>query len=545
MYLSPKDSSLLLLTLISCALLVRSEGKHIQKDIKINIHCDADDQICNDNSQELQDEIKRFFFNSAKVNVVHTGKSSIEAPFMRHVKSMDFKFDSKQKLISVKNAFKKLFSKNVKGIKKMSEIVKIDEPSLNAIASEIANSAHRKVLLILTDNDSKASEIQKIVQDKTKASDILFLQFACKNTNTDLCNLYKFDVRNDGIAVFYIVPGQSIKKKIFPPSSEIKESDFDDIFPQETPKYAGKIVAYLASWCGHCKRFKPTLEEAQEKFQTEFSNFPIEAVFCDEPSNQEICASEGIRGYPTIRIYDQDDKFIRDFNEERSVENLRKAVKETIQASTSSGHLPIGQLISRVQFTAALENSDYHYRATLLALPQEYDHTESLKFLNSASEALSNSKKPSNIMFFTVGENPILDSHLKVQNIKKPVLLVVTKDTLRTIKNVNDEKIFKFIAEQNYSDLKSVQKPIDQLAPLSDNSLNLFVYTDLASTLNDLEKELSKHRSGFRLEYSNSMITVLDEEDNFYTFKNFNYFDISSSVNFFIENLEKEGFEDL
>jgi len=148
-------------------------------------------------------------------------------------------------------------------------------------------------------------------------------------------------------------------------------------------------------------------------------------------------------------------------------------------------------------------------------------------------------------MFFTVGENSILDSHLKVQNIKKPVLLVVTKDTLRTIKNVNDEKIFKFIAEQNYSDLKTVKKPIDQLAPLSDNSLNLFVYTDLASTLNDLEKELSKHRSGFRLEYSNSTITVLDEEDNFYTFKNFNYFDISSSVNFFIEVLEKEGFEDL
>ena len=54
------------------------------------------------------------------------------------------------------------------------------------------------------------------------------------------------------------------------------------------------VIAFVADWCGHCKRLEPELLKAQQIDST------IVKVNSDDPSSQELMKQYGVKGFPTI-----------------------------------------------------------------------------------------------------------------------------------------------------------------------------------------------------------------------------------------------------
>ncbi len=59
------------------------------------------------------------------------------------------------------------------------------------------------------------------------------------------------------------------------------------------------MVAYIAPWCGHCKTLVPEYSTASDSLSP---MIPFYAVDCDADENKGICAKEGVKGFPTIKV---------------------------------------------------------------------------------------------------------------------------------------------------------------------------------------------------------------------------------------------------
>eukprot|EP00766_Chilomastix_caulleryi_P000115 gnl/Chilomastix_caulleri/1107.p1 GENE.gnl/Chilomastix_caulleri/1107~~gnl/Chilomastix_caulleri/1107.p1 ORF type:complete len:117 (+),score=33.74 gnl/Chilomastix_caulleri/1107:74-424(+) len=69
---------------------------------------------------------------------------------------------------------------------------------------------------------------------------------------------------------------------------------------QETfkEKLKGNImVKFFAPWCGHCRNLAPIYEE----LSTDVEGVEIAEVDCTV--YQDICRDQGIRGYPTVKLF--------------------------------------------------------------------------------------------------------------------------------------------------------------------------------------------------------------------------------------------------
>ena len=59
------------------------------------------------------------------------------------------------------------------------------------------------------------------------------------------------------------------------------------------------MVLFSAPWCGYCKQAAPAWSRAAETLSP---LIPFYNVDCDEEANKRFCASEGVQGYPTIKV---------------------------------------------------------------------------------------------------------------------------------------------------------------------------------------------------------------------------------------------------
>lgn len=72
---------------------------------------------------------------------------------------------------------------------------------------------------------------------------------------------------------------------------------------------AGKdaLVAFTATWCGHCKRMKPEYEKLSTLYTRKFDeNVLIGNVDCTGDGAKELTQKYGIRGFPTVMFFPAD-----------------------------------------------------------------------------------------------------------------------------------------------------------------------------------------------------------------------------------------------
>lgn len=156
---------------------------------------------------------------------------------------------------------------------------------------------------------------------------------------------YKFDaghVRQEDQIVSFI---QDPKEPPPPPPAEKPWSEEESAvrhldastFRNTLRKVKHALVMFYAPWCGHCKSTKPEFVKAAEKFADELI-VAFGAVDCT--TEQELCGSYGVKGYPTIKYFSYYDKAVNEYTGGRKEENFVTFIQSLIGVHQSSTAQP-------------------------------------------------------------------------------------------------------------------------------------------------------------------------------------------------------------
>jgi len=63
------------------------------------------------------------------------------------------------------------------------------------------------------------------------------------------------------------------------------------------------IIEFYASWCGHCQHFAPVIRKWSDDIQNWGRMVSIGVIDCGDNQNHEICTSNNINGFPTMKYF--------------------------------------------------------------------------------------------------------------------------------------------------------------------------------------------------------------------------------------------------
>ncbi|XP_071957200.1 thioredoxin domain-containing protein 5-like [Antedon mediterranea] len=90
------------------------------------------------------------------------------------------------------------------------------------------------------------------------------------------------------------------------------------------------FIMFFAPWCGHCKRLAPTWDELAEKYnEDENSKVSIAKVDCTVET--QLCADNGVKGYPTLKFFSPNADEALLFKGKRDIDNLESFIREQLQ----------------------------------------------------------------------------------------------------------------------------------------------------------------------------------------------------------------------
>jgi protein disulfide-isomerase A6 len=119
-----------------------------------------------------------------------------------------------------------------------------------------------------------------------------------------------------------------VQAALFPPKTpvvDLTQANFKkEVLSIEKPT----IVMFSAPWCGHCKNLAPHFHKAASNLDgiVKFAN-----IDCDQDSNKGTCATYGIQGFPTIKLFPATKKRLpREYRGERTANALIEYAKETL-----------------------------------------------------------------------------------------------------------------------------------------------------------------------------------------------------------------------
>ncbi|KAF9465620.1 hypothetical protein BDZ94DRAFT_1159654 [Collybia nuda] len=91
---------------------------------------------------------------------------------------------------------------------------------------------------------------------------------------------------------------------IFPKDSLVKMIDSKG-FKKAMKANQTSMVAFVAPWCGHCQRMVPEYSKAALGLHP---LLPVYAVDCDANENKRLCADQGVKGFPTVKLFPRGDR---------------------------------------------------------------------------------------------------------------------------------------------------------------------------------------------------------------------------------------------
>lgn len=91
---------------------------------------------------------------------------------------------------------------------------------------------------------------------------------------------------------------------------------------QNKPMNKPGMILFHATWCGHCVRFMPVYKQIQSRLGDSFPSLEVESKELGDGDREAI----GVRGFPTIKFFDQTGKIIGEYNGERTVNNMLKYI---------------------------------------------------------------------------------------------------------------------------------------------------------------------------------------------------------------------------
>jgi len=85
------------------------------------------------------------------------------------------------------------------------------------------------------------------------------------------------------------------------------------------------FVKFFAPWCGHCKSLAP----AWDKAATSLKGL-VNIVHVDCNVEQQLCAKFDIKGYPTLKLFKNKGKYVKDYQQARDLNPIVKYAKSEI-----------------------------------------------------------------------------------------------------------------------------------------------------------------------------------------------------------------------
>lgn len=86
---------------------------------------------------------------------------------------------------------------------------------------------------------------------------------------------------------------------LFPKDTLVKSID-EKGFRKVMKQNQTSVVAFVAPWCGYCQRMAPEYSKAAVGLHP---LVPLYAVDCDADKNKALCAEQGVKGFPTVKLY--------------------------------------------------------------------------------------------------------------------------------------------------------------------------------------------------------------------------------------------------
>lgn len=110
---------------------------------------------------------------------------------------------------------------------------------------------------------------------------------------------------------------------------QLKTTDFNISNPNVSIKNRinnnkpGMLLIY-ADWCIHCQRFKPVFNKIHSRIG---SSFVCASISDDELKNDsKLTESLNVRGYPTIKFFDQDGVITKDYSGKRDSSEILDSI---------------------------------------------------------------------------------------------------------------------------------------------------------------------------------------------------------------------------
>eukprot|EP00210_Caulerpa_lentillifera_P004532 g4324.t1 len=105
-------------------------------------------------------------------------------------------------------------------------------------------------------------------------------------------------------------------------SSEFVVSLTEKDFVERTSDGKLWFIKFFAPWCGHCKKLAPAWAQLGDRYK---GNANVEIAHVDCTEFKEICKTEEVKGYPTLKTYFSGKAHQR-YQGQRDIDSLAKFV---------------------------------------------------------------------------------------------------------------------------------------------------------------------------------------------------------------------------